>query len=103
MNRFPLPPAAARRGVAGRRRGADDEKASADGDNKPPEGFTALFNGTDLANWQGLVPINVRAKLNPDELAQRTSRRRPTTSSCRTGPSRTASSSTTARATTSRP
>ncbi len=46
----------------------DDEKAGPN-DNKPPEGFTALFNGTDLTNWQGLVPINVRAKLSPEELA----------------------------------
>jgi len=23
--------------------------------NEPPAGFTALFNGTDLANWQGLI------------------------------------------------
>jgi 3-keto-disaccharide hydrolase len=29
-------------------------------DNKPPEGFTALFNGTDLTNWKGVVPINQR-------------------------------------------
>ena len=24
-------------------------------DNAPPEGFTALFNGTDLTNWKGLL------------------------------------------------
>jgi Domain of Unknown Function (DUF1080) len=29
-------------------------------DNMPPEGFTALFNGKDLTNWKGLVPINQR-------------------------------------------
>ena len=40
-------------------------------DNTPPEGFTALFNGKDLTNWQGLVPVNERAKLNPDELAEK--------------------------------
>src|SRR2546423_12670344 len=40
-------------------------------DNTPPEGFPALFNGTDLTNWQGLVPINERAKLSPEELAKR--------------------------------
>ena len=38
-------------------------------DNTPPAGFTALFNGKDLTNWQGLVPINVRAKLSPEERA----------------------------------
>src|SRR5437660_451438 len=37
-------------------------------DNAPPPGFTALFNGHDLTNWQGLVPINKRAKLSPEEL-----------------------------------
>jgi len=43
--------------------------AAREKDNTPPEGFTALFNGKDLTNWQGLVPVNERAKLNPDELA----------------------------------
>jgi Domain of Unknown Function (DUF1080) len=45
---------------------ADDKK-----DNTPPEGFTALFNGKDLTNWQGLVELPQRAKLNPDELAEK--------------------------------
>jgi hypothetical protein len=36
-----------------------DEKAGPN-DNKPPEGFTALFNGKDLEGWKGLVPINQR-------------------------------------------
>ncbi|HBI43017.1 MAG TPA: DUF1080 domain-containing protein [Planctomycetales bacterium] len=40
-------------------------------DNTPPEGFTALFNGKDLTNWQGLVDLPQRAKLNPDELAEK--------------------------------
>ena len=40
-------------------------------DNVPRPGFKALFNGKDLTNWQGLVPINRRAKLTPDELARR--------------------------------
>jgi len=44
---------------------AADEKK----DNTPPEGFTALFNGKDLTNWQGLVELPQRGKLNPDELA----------------------------------
>ncbi len=29
-------------------------------DNTPPEGFTALFNGKDLSNWQGLVELPKR-------------------------------------------
>jgi 3-keto-disaccharide hydrolase len=40
-------------------------------DNTPPKGFTALFNGKDLTNWQGLIAINQRAKLTPDELAKK--------------------------------
>jgi hypothetical protein len=35
--------------------------------NKPPTGFKALFNGTDLTNWQGLIETPKRAKLSPDE------------------------------------
>lgn len=46
-----------------------EDKAGAH-DNKPPEGFTALFNGTDLTNWKGNVPINQR-KGTADELAAR--------------------------------
>ena len=38
-------------------------------DNTPPKGFTALFNGKDLTNWQGLVPINKKAKMSKDEYA----------------------------------
>jgi hypothetical protein len=36
-----------------------------------PQGFTSLFNGTDLTNWKGLVadPIK-RAKMSPEELAK---------------------------------
>lgn len=34
-------------------------------------GFVALFDGDDLANWQGLVPLPDRAKLSPAELRQR--------------------------------
>jgi hypothetical protein len=45
-----------------------DEKAGPN-DNKPPEGFTALFNGKDLTNWQGLVELPQRAKLTPEQLA----------------------------------
>ena len=45
---------------------AADDKAT-DKDNTPPPGFTALFNGKDLTNWQGLIEINKRAKMTPDE------------------------------------
>ncbi|MEX0703184.1 MAG: DUF1080 domain-containing protein [Planctomycetales bacterium] len=38
--------------------------------NVPPEGFTALFNGKDLAGWKGLVKSPpARARMSPDELA----------------------------------
>jgi hypothetical protein len=41
-------------------------------DNVPPDGFVALFNGTDLTGWKGLVgdgnPVQ-RAKMTPEELA----------------------------------
>jgi hypothetical protein len=40
-------------------------------DNTPPAGFVALFNGKDLTGWQGMVPINERAKLSPEQLAKR--------------------------------
>lgn len=36
--------------------------------NKPPEGFTALFNGNDLTNWQGLVDVKYRAQHTPEEV-----------------------------------
>jgi len=45
-----------------------DEKAGPH-DNMPPPGFTALFNGKDLTNWQGLVSVKDRAKMSKDELA----------------------------------
>src|SRR6266852_8972801 len=48
--------------------GAEDKKAK---DNTPPEGFTALFNGKDLTNWQGLVELPDRSKLNPEQLAKK--------------------------------
>jgi len=45
---------------------ADDKPA-----NTPPEGFTALFNGKDLANWQGLVKnVRDRKKMSPEEIAK---------------------------------
>lgn len=40
------------------------------GDNTPPEGFTALFNGKDLTGWKGLVADpEKRARMTPEELA----------------------------------
>ncbi len=46
---------------------ADDKKPAAI--NKPPEGFTALFNGKDLTNWQGVIEMPLRVKLMKDEEA----------------------------------
>jgi hypothetical protein len=40
-------------------------------DNKPPEGFKALFNGKDLTGWQGLIELPQRAKLSPEQLAKK--------------------------------
>ncbi len=46
---------------------AQDSKAQ----NVPPEGFTALFNGKDLTNWQGLVKnIKDRKKMSAEDLAK---------------------------------
>jgi len=39
-------------------------------DNKPPTGFTALFNGKNLDGWQGLVELPERKKHSPEELAK---------------------------------
>ena len=49
---------------------ADEDKAGPT-DNRPPEGFTALFNGKDLTNWKGVIPLNQRAKLSGEELEKR--------------------------------
>jgi len=39
-------------------------------DNTPPEGFVALFNGTDLTGWKGLVGNpKSRAQMTPEQLA----------------------------------
>lgn len=35
--------------------------------NTPPPGYTALFNGKDLTNWQGLIDIKRRATLSPEQ------------------------------------
>src|SRR5438105_3045149 len=46
---------------------AEDKAAK---DNTPPEGFTALFNGKDLTNWQAAVDFGKRLKMSPEELAK---------------------------------
>jgi 3-keto-disaccharide hydrolase len=39
--------------------------------NQPPEGFTALFNGKDLAGWKGLVGNpKSRAQMSAEQLAE---------------------------------
>jgi hypothetical protein len=38
--------------------------------NSPPTGFKLLFNGKDLEGWQGVIPINKRAKLSGDALVE---------------------------------
>jgi hypothetical protein len=48
---------------------ADEEKAGPK-DNVPPKGFTALFNGKDLSNWQGLIELPTRDKMNPEQRAK---------------------------------
>jgi hypothetical protein len=40
---------------------------AADNAPKPPAGFTALFNGKDLTNWQGNIDMAQRAKLSPEQ------------------------------------
>lgn len=36
-------------------------------DNTPPPGFRALFNGKDLTGWQGMLQVNKRAKMSPEQ------------------------------------
>ncbi|MBY0459961.1 MAG: DUF1080 domain-containing protein, partial [Gemmataceae bacterium] len=36
-------------------------------DNKPPAGFTALFNGKNLDGWQGNIDMKQRATLPQDK------------------------------------
>src|SRR6476620_6812384 len=40
---------------------------SAQENNQPPAGFTALFNGKDLSGWQGGILITKRLKMSPEE------------------------------------
>ncbi|MDX1934152.1 MAG: DUF1080 domain-containing protein [Capsulimonadales bacterium] len=41
-------------------------------ENRPPDGFVALFNGKDLKGWKGLVADPpARARMTPTELAER--------------------------------
>jgi hypothetical protein len=51
--------------------GADVEEKAGQGDNTPPSGFLALFNGKDLTGWQGLVELPDREKLSPEALAKK--------------------------------
>ena len=46
--------------------GTDRGRAGDKKDNIPPPGFTALFNGKDLTNWQGVIPLPQRKKLEQD-------------------------------------
>ncbi|MCC6425435.1 MAG: alpha-L-fucosidase [Phycisphaerales bacterium] len=51
--------------------GAMSDTGWLDPDNAPPAGFTALFNGRDLTNWQGLVDgPPVVAAMTPDQRNQ---------------------------------
>jgi hypothetical protein len=38
-------------------------------DNTPPKGFTALFNGKDLTNWQGAIDFGKRQKMTETQRA----------------------------------
>ncbi len=51
--------------------GAAAEEKAGPNDNKPREGFQALFNGKDLTGWQGLVELPDRSKLTLNQLAKK--------------------------------
>lgn len=42
---------------------ADDADKAGPNDNKPPAGFTALFNGKDVTSWQGAIDFGERQKM----------------------------------------
>jgi hypothetical protein len=46
---------------------ARGEDKAGPNDNKAPEGFTLLFNGKDLTNWQGVIPLGKRMKMSAEE------------------------------------
>jgi len=55
--------------AAGSAASADKSRADDKPQNVPPEGFTALFNGTDLTGWKGLVADpKKRAAMSTEEL-----------------------------------
>ena len=57
--------------VVGTASAQESKTASSSTPNTPPEGFTALFNGKDLTNWQGLVKnIKERKKMTAEEIAK---------------------------------
>src|SRR5262245_52819338 len=57
--------------VAGTASDEESKTAASSSANTPPEGFTALFNGKDLTNWQGLVKnIKVRKTMTAEEIAK---------------------------------
>lgn len=47
---------------------ADAEDRAGPSDNKPPEGFSALFNGKDLTNWKGMISMKERTTVKGDDL-----------------------------------
>ena len=53
---------------------ADEDKAGPT-DNRPPEGFTALFNGKDLSGWQGHITMKERETVKGDALERLKSER----------------------------
>jgi hypothetical protein len=44
-------------------------------DNKPPAGFTALFNGKDLEGWQGNIDMRQRATMPKEKQAEYVAKR----------------------------
>ncbi|MBO0700104.1 MAG: DUF1080 domain-containing protein [Zavarzinella sp.] len=54
---------------------ASAEEKAGPNDNKPPAGFTALFNGKDLTGWKGHIDMKERATLKGEALANRQAER----------------------------